>query len=252
MRRPIAALALAFALTASAISAQPARDRDRAMGPYRVGFDNMRAEQWAEAAKSFQQAVDIDPSFDLAYYMIGRVRMQQKEYASAIAAFAKSRDLSFAVAGQQFANAQDRQRNRRERMIEIDEVLRQLRQGPQTMQIQDQIRQLEERKRQLHESIQQGNDITVDAAVPVYVSLSLGSAHYRAGHRGEAEKYYKEAIASDPKAGEAHNNLAVVYFETGRPTEAAREMSLAENAGFKVHPQLKADISAAQKKNGSY
>src|SRR5205823_921577 len=154
--------------------------------------------------KWFQEAIDIDPGFDLAYYMLGRVRMQQRQYPDAVAAFTKARDLSLSQAGKQFATAQDRQRSRRERMIEIDEVLRVTRQGPQTAQAQDQIRQLEERKRQLQESINQGNDIGVDTTVPAYVSLSLGSAYYRAGNRAEAEKYYKEAVTTDPKSGEAH------------------------------------------------
>ena len=252
MRRLMIELTLAFALATSVGLAQnTAGDRTRALGPYKVGFENMRAEMWAEAAKSFQQAIDIDPNFDLAYYMLGRVRMQQKQFVDAVMAFTKSRDLTLATAGRHFANAQERQRDRREKITQMDEMLRELRQGPQNAQVQDQIRQIEERKRQLQESIQQGNDISVDATVPAYVSLSLGSAHYRTGNRAEAEKFYKEATATDPKSGEAHNNLAVVYFETGRATDAEREVSLAEKAGFKVHPQLKADIAAAKKKKTS-
>lgn len=249
MRRLTVGLLLAFAVIAVLAGAQQAGDRNRAMGPYKVGFENMRAEAWAEAAKSFQQAIDIDPSFDLAYYMLGRVRMQQKQYPDAVAAFTKVRDLTLAQAGRQFATAHDRQRDRRDKLTEIDEVIRITRQGPQTMQIQDQLRQLEERRRQLQESIQQGNDIAVDTTVPPYVSLSLGSAYYRSGNRAEAEKYYKEAIATDPKAAEAHNNLAVVYLETGRAAEAEKEVQAAERSGFKVHPQLKADIQAAKKKS---
>ena len=181
--------------------------------------------------------------------MLGRVRMQQREFVQAVIAFTKARDLSLAIAGYQFTDAQERQRNRRERIIQMDEMLRSYRSGPQTMQVQDSIRQIEERKRQLQESINQGNDINVDTTVPAYVSLSLGSAHYRTGNRAEAEKYYKEALATDPKSGEAHNNLAVVYFETGRAADAEKEIQAAEKGGFKVHPQLKADIQAAKKKS---
>jgi len=248
MRRRMIGLMLAVAMTASGAFAQRSGDRSRAMVPYKIGFENMRAEKWAEAAKSFQDAIEIDPQFDLAWYMLGRVRMQQKEYVQAVVAFTHTRDLSLAIAGHQFTDAQDRQRSRREQIIEMDEVLRELRQRPQTMQTQDQIRQVEERKRQVQENINAGNDINVDTTVAPYVSLSLGSAYYRTGNRAEAEKYYKEAIATDPKSGEAHNNLAVVYFETGRAADAEREIQAAEKTGFKVHPQLKADIQAAKKK----
>jgi len=249
MRRLIVGLSVAFALTTSTALAQPrSSDRSRAMVPYKIGFENMHAEKWAEAAKAFQDAIEIDPQFDLAWYMLGRVRMQQKDYVQAVLAFTRTRDLSLAIAGHQFTDAQERQRNRRDRIIEMDEVLRSLRSGPQNMQIQDQIRQVEERKRQLQESINAGNDINVDTTVAPFVSVSLGSAYYRSGNRAEAEKYYKEAVATDPKSGEAHNNLAVVYFETGRAADAEREIQAAEKAGFKVHPQLKADIQAAKKK----
>jgi tetratricopeptide (TPR) repeat protein len=249
MRSLMVGLTLACALTSTIAVAQNASDdRKRAMGPYKIGFENMRAEAWAEAAKSFQSAIDIDPRFDLAYYMLGRVRLLQKQFPDAIAALSKARDLSLASTGNQFATAQERQRSRREHMNEIDEVLREYRAARPTAQTQEMIRQLEEQKRRLQESINQGNDISVDAIIPPYVSLSLGSAYYRTGNRGEAEKYYKEAIAADPRAAEAHNNLAVVYLETGRASEAEKEVSLAEKAGFKVHPQLKEDIQAAKKK----
>lgn len=239
-----------FAIYSSVlVSAQPgANERSRAMVPYRQGFESMRAEAWDEAAKLFESAVEIDPAFDLAYYMLGRVRMSQKQFTAAVAAFAKARSLLLAGAAQHFATAQDAQRARRDKITDIDELLRQYRLAPPTQQTLDTIRQLEERRRQLQENIKQGNDISVDTTVPAYVSLSLGSAYFRTGNLAEAEKYYKETIATDPKAGEAHNNLAVVYHETGRASEAEREVQAAERSGFKVHPQLKADIQAAKKK----
>jgi len=52
----------------------------------------------------------------------------------------------------------------------------------------------------------------------------------------------------NPKLGEAHNNLAVVYLTTGRPKDAAAELDAAERAGYKVNPQLKEDVRAALKK----
>jgi tetratricopeptide (TPR) repeat protein len=246
MRRMVSVIAtLAFATTAFA---QPTGDRSRAMVPYKIGFENMRAEMWAEAAKSFQQAIDIDATFQLAYYMLGRVRMNQKQYADAVVAFSKARELSLTQAGRQFASAQDRQRARHDDMAQLDEILRQYRLAPQTPATLETIRQLEERKRYLQENINQGDDITVDTSIPVYISLSLGSAYFRSGNMAEAERYYKEAITTDPKAGEAHNNLAVVYLETARPSDAERELAAAEKVGFRVNPQLKADVKSANKK----
>jgi Flp pilus assembly protein TadD len=72
----------------------------------------------------------------------------------------------------------------------------------------------------------------------------LGSAYFRLQQWAEAEREYKAAIATDPKSGEAYNNLAVVYLQTGRFKEADDAVKSAEKAGFNVHPQLKQDIKA--------
>ena len=72
-------------------------------------------------------------------------------------------------------------------------------------------------------------------------SLALGSAYFRSDALPDAEREYRAAIEVDPKLGEAHNNLAVVYMQTGRHAEADAEIKVAEKAGFRVNPQLKED-----------
>jgi tetratricopeptide (TPR) repeat protein len=229
-------------LLAAPAGSQPNPSRDRAMPSYRLGMESMRAEAWAEAATHFQTAIEADPSFEMAYYMLGRASMPQRKFADAVAALSRARDLYTEAGSRQFSNAQEAQRYWRDQIIAIDEVLRQLQTGPQTMQVQDQIRQVNERKRQLQENIQRGSNMAVNIAVPAFVSLSLGSAYFRLGNLAEAEKAYRAAVTADDKAGEAHNNLAVVYMETGRLDDAERAVKAAEKAGFKVHPQLKQDI----------
>lgn len=249
MRRHIATAITLALLAAPALRAQDANTRDKAMPPYRAGLEHMQAEAYADAAKAFQAAVDIDPRFEMAHYMRGRAFMPLKQYVNAVAAFTRARDLHIGATGRRFANVQEAQRYRRERITEIDEALRQLQSGPQTVQTQHYLRQLTEQKRLIQDSIQRGGDVTITASVPPYVSLSLGSAHFRMGNLKEAEKAYRDTIAADPRAGEAHNNLAVVYLETGRYQEAQQAVRAAEKAGVKVHPQLKADIAARAKSN---
>jgi tetratricopeptide (TPR) repeat protein len=230
------------------LAAQSNPARERAQMQYRIGWNHFKAEEWEQAARAFQEATDTDPEYELAYYMLGRAKMPQKRYTEAIVAYTRCRDLYQAQSGRQFTSAQEAQRYRRDRITELDELIRQVNTGPQTAQTQEQLRQLNEQKRQLQDIISRGNNFSINTTVPVWLSLALGSAYFRSGNLAEAEKYYKEAISTDSKAGEAHNNLAVVYLETGRASEAEKEVSLAEKAGFKVHPQLKADIQAAKKK----
>lgn len=227
-------------------------DRKLALTHYKLGFEHMRAEDLEKAGAAFEMAADLDRTFEMAYYMLGRVRMAQKRFVEASAAFSRARSLYLAAVGRNFANAREAQRFRRDQIIEIDELLRQLQTGAQTRQAQDQIRQLSDRRRALQENIERGNDMTLASGVPAYVSLSYGSAQFRMGNLPEAEKAYKEAIAADPRSGEAHNNLAVVYLETGRLEEAEESVKAAERAGFKVHPQLKEDIKNRRKGGRSH
>jgi Flp pilus assembly protein TadD len=79
------------------------------------------------------------------------------------------------------------------------------------------------------------------------VPLALGAAYSRSGKLVDAEREYKAAIELDGSAGEAHNNLAVVYMLTGRIEAAAQEVALAEKLRFRVNPDLKAEIAEKRK-----
>jgi Flp pilus assembly protein TadD len=132
-------------------------------------------------------------------------------------------------------------------MTELDEVIRSYQQGRQTMQTAQVLRNLQERRLQLQLHLERGANVSIDATVPAFVSLALGSAYFRLGQLADAAREYKAAIAADPKTGEAYSNLAVVYLETGRVEEAEKAVKSAEKTGFKVNPMLKDDIAAKKK-----
>lgn len=246
MRGRAISLLLTIGLIVPGLLAQT-DDRKLALTAYKQGLEHMRAEDLDKAGAAFETAVKLDRTFAMAYYMLGRVRMAQKRFVEASAAFSAARSLYQAAAGRNFANAREVQRLRRDQIIEIDELLRQLQTGTQTGQTQNQVRQLVARRRALQESIERGNDITLTSSVPAYVSLSYGSAQFRMGNLAEAEKAYREAIAADATTGEAHNNLAVVFLETGRFDEAERAIAAAEKAGFRVPAQLKEEVRNRRK-----
>ena len=93
------------------------------------------------------------------------------------------------------------------------------------IRINDQINLLESRRTR---SVVGGTQ-----PIPAGVSMALGSAYLRLGQQADAEREYKAALAVDPKFGEAHSNLAVVYLMTARYDEAEAEVEAAEKAGFK-------------------
>src|SRR5687768_12993573 len=119
------AISLAFVVAVVADTTGVAQmPRERARPHYRTGSQFMRVEAWPDAARSFQQAIDIDPQFEDAYYSLGRAYMNMKRFAEAIAAYTKSRDLYREHAGRHYSNQQDVQRYRQDRLLEIDQMAR--------------------------------------------------------------------------------------------------------------------------------
>jgi tetratricopeptide (TPR) repeat protein len=246
-------ITMLFASSVAALAQTPIPGvRERARIPYKVGLENFKAEAWDDAVKSFKAAIDIDSTFEMAYYMLGRTHMAQKRYAEAAAAYEKCRSLYQQQSGRQYANANERQRNRDTHLREIDDVIRTYQGAQQTQQVIDAIRQLQNQRRLVEEAMSRTNTtMTLNLSVPAYVSTALGSAYFRMGNMAAAEKEYKAAIQADGKAGEAYSNLAVVYMETGRLEDAEKSVKAAENVGFKVHPQLKEEIKNRRKAGSS-
>jgi len=240
--RQLLALAL-VAVTCTTVAAQPTPERERARIHNRQGWELMTAESWERAASAFQEAVAIDNTFEDAYYGLGRAQIALRQYVAAIATLTTCRQLYVAQAGRRFTGQQDAQRYRQDRIVEIDEQVRQVQTMPPTAQQQNLLRQLDNQRRDIQNAITRGSGMSMVTTAPPWVSLSLGSAFFRSGRLADAEREYKAAIAADNRFGEAHSNLAVVYLETNRLAEAEAALKNARKAGFKVNPQLELAIT---------
>jgi tetratricopeptide (TPR) repeat protein len=241
--RLLCVVLLVLVATASPILGQTPGDRQKARIANKTGWDLMKAEAFEKAVIAFQQSIELDPTFEMSFYGLGRAHLALKQFVSAISALSRCRDLYIAQVGRQFSNQQEAQRYRQDRITELDDMIRQLQSAPQSVAVQDQLRQVQEQKRQIQEFITRGNNsMTITSGVPAWVSLSLGSALFRSGKLADAETEYKAAISTDPRSGEAHNNLAVVYLETNRVNEALASINAAKKTGFKVNPELEQAI----------
>src|SRR5258708_26807196 len=49
---------------------------------YKQGWEALRAESWTEAVHEFRVAIDLDRTFTLAYYGLGRSNMGLKRFRS--------------------------------------------------------------------------------------------------------------------------------------------------------------------------
>jgi Tfp pilus assembly protein PilF len=248
MRSLAIALVAAATLAAGATRAQTPDQKQRAQIHYRLGWDALRAENWAEAEREFGKAIEFHPRFALAYYGLGKANMGLKNFPSAVGAFTSCRDLYGQQASTEIMDQLARNQRREEQLFELRQLVRDYSAAGQSLQRQAQrdrtVQQLQEMITELERQRARGSTMGTDMEVPAFVSLALGSAHFRAGSMSDAEREYLAAIRTKPDFSEAHNNLAVVYLETGRTDLAEREVTLAEKAGYKVHPQLKADIKA--------
>ncbi|PYR91752.1 MAG: hypothetical protein DMF84_15480 [Acidobacteria bacterium] len=249
MRVHVLVLLTVLAIPSTATAQNPnsaSPEAQRANQHYKKGWEAMRAEAWAEAAREFQQAIDNDPKFTLAYYSLGRAEMSLRDFPKAIDAYLKCRELYVAFGGERFTNQFEATRRIDDRILELRTALNQANQrGGVRSQTQSQslmVRELQAQIDRLEQARSRNLDLGVDAKVPYFVPLALGAAYFRSARFADAEREYNMALEANPESGETHNNLAVLYLMTGRATDARTAIKSAEKAGFKVNPDLKDDI----------
>ena len=68
--------------------------------------------------------------------------------------------------------------------------------------------------------------------------LNLAVALYKQGDIEEATKEFEETIRIVPSTIQAHNNLAVIYLDTGRYAKAWKEVRECERYGYRPRPEL--------------
>jgi Flp pilus assembly protein TadD len=260
MRTTVAILAVvtAVAVLPPVVAAQapqsPSLAAQRANEHYANGWSHIRAESWEPAVREFQQAIESDPRYALAYYSLGRAYMGLHDFPQAIAAYTKARDL-FANGGEQFTNQMELRQRLTDRILEYQNALNQARSRTSTNNANAQsqsmyMRDLQAEITRLENARDRNTSFTLDMSVPYFVPMALGAAYYRSGRFADAEREYKEAIASNAQSGETHNNLAVLYLTTGRYDEAESEVRAAEKVGFRVNENLKSDIRS-RKRSGA-
>lgn len=228
---------LAVALPASAQFASE-QDRREALQHYRTGQELMSAEQFEKAADAFQKAIAKDRLLTLAHYGLGQAYMALRRYASAIQAYTSCRDAFRELHRLQEVDRVNVERQRDDEIRELRDAVRRIRQG----QIKTSQLNAERLDNRIAELQRQRTSVNSVFQSPPEVSLGLGSAFFRNGDLEGAEREWKAAVSVNSKLGEAHNNLAALYMMRGRKKEAEDAIKAAERSGFRVNPNLKADV----------
>jgi tetratricopeptide (TPR) repeat protein len=240
----IAAIAVALIVVcAGAAGAQVADElaRRQALERFRAGQELLTAERYEQAAAEFTAAIELDSMLALAHYGLGQANMGLKRYASAVQAFTGAKDAYARLATLRQSDMLAAQRLLDDEMRELRDSLQRVRSG-QIKNAGPAIEQQLEKRLEELETMRKGRG-TDRFQTPAEVSLALGSAYFRNGQAQDAEREWVTAVASNPRLGEAHNNLAALFAMSGRKKEAEEAVKAAERARFRVHPQLKADIA---------
>ncbi|MGE0041706.1 MAG: tetratricopeptide repeat protein [Vicinamibacterales bacterium] len=228
-----AALAAPLAAPAAAQSLASAYDRREALAAYREGVEWLTSERWEQAAEAFQRAIKLEPLLTDAHYGLGQAYMGQERYVSAARAYEGCLEAARLLHGLRESERVGNDREIDDTIREIQDTVRRLGGGSlKARWLQQYIYDLQWRK----------SSLTARFVAPPGVMLALGSAHFRNGDAQRAEYYWTEAVKTEPRLGEAWNNLAVIYLQTGRKAEAVDAVQKAEAAGFRVNPRLKEDI----------
>ena len=235
----IALLALVLGVQVVVNPPVPSNDlaRRNAYHHYVRGQEFLQSEFFDKAVNEFHNAIRNDRLFTDAHYGLGQAYMALRRYASAIQAYERCLDAArtiFSMREQDRARTDqlitDQLRALREALAQTSRMA--VGQRAAVLGIESRIRELERSKSGLVNRYEP----------PAQVLFALGSAYYRQGDAITARERWELAVKVDPKLGEAWNNLAVVYMQSGRRGEAEDAVRNAERNGFRVNPQLKEDI----------
>jgi tetratricopeptide (TPR) repeat protein len=244
MRASVAGFLIVCVASIAGQQALDDRQRREAVDHFKAGMQALTAERFDVAESEFRQATRLDPLYDAAFYGLGQVYMATKRYEDALQAYLRAREAFKTATAADLLDRVAADRRLKDQIQAIrDYVSLYERQASTTRsptvaavidRYRDQIRQMESRLSR--------NNSGAPSPVPAGFSLAIGSAYFRLNQLPEAEREYLAAIEVNRSFGEAFNNLAVVYLVTGRVREAREAVESAERAGFRVNPQLKADI----------
>jgi protein O-GlcNAc transferase len=232
-------------------------DLARAQQHDRAGWTRVDAKDFEGATREFDAALQIAPEYADALHGLGKARMALKQYDAAVSALERCRD-AYARAGTQDAEhrllanraREDQVRTLRRRVADLESAAFQSGPGGGATAGATELLDLKQQIRELQGERESGPSTGQPAPVPAFISLALGSAYFRLERLPDAERMFREAIAVQPKFGEAHSNLALVCLLTGRAAEAQTHVRIAEEAKFQVNPELKRQIREALGKSG--
>jgi tetratricopeptide (TPR) repeat protein len=219
----------------------------------KTGQEHLATGLFAQGEEELRAAARLDPASAFPPYALGLALMDRQRFPEAVLAFTACREALRCL--------REGDPKARERFLgDLDDEIRELRTVLSGLERDRLVRQavkgqelnggdrgrLGESAQAVHALEQRLADLVLlrhrPDREPAGLAVALGNAHFHAGELEEAEREFRFALATEPKSGDAHNNLAVVLMLEGKLDEATREVKAAEKAGAPVAPRLKEEI----------
>src|SRR4029453_6281902 len=171
--RNVLVLLLGVITTVPAV-AQPAPPADanveRARTHYFRAWENMRAEAFDVAAQEFGAAIELYPKYALAHYGLGRAYLSLRRYNDAIRALSACSTIYSEQASRVFTGQLDANRQRQDRLMELQDLRTQYSKGPQNAGTADTMRQIDNAIRMTGNAFDRGQNVSIETPVPSFVS----------------------------------------------------------------------------------
>jgi tetratricopeptide (TPR) repeat protein len=217
------------------------------------GQEHLAAGLFSQGEDELRAAEKLDPASPFAPYALGLALMDRQLFPDAVLAFSRCRDALRCIresdpkAKEQFRRTLEGEIRELRTIILNMENERLVRQLIPAQELNGGSRgRLGESARAVHALEQRMADLARlrnrPDREPAGLALALGNAHFNAGDLAAAEREFRLALGTEPKSGDAHNNLAVVLMLEGKLDEAEREVAAAEKSGLVVAQRLKDEI----------
>ncbi len=200
------------------LKSQLSRNDECGTTHYNLAVALLGKQEYVEAEKELHEAIDCSPTLAEAYVLLGGICLQRKDLEGC---YRFNQRAVKARAG--FAEGYGN----------MAFVLLQLVDGKDPKEDEEKV----------DKAIKNLKKAIIHNKHFVQAYTTLGTAYFMKGLVAEGIKANLEAIKVQPEFPVAHNNLAVAYLETEEFEKAVMHCDKAEELGFEVAKELKAELA---------
>lgn len=237
----IVAVMLSLAVSAGALAADTG-DISKASRFTSKGNRAMKSGDVEKAREQFEKALAASHAFPDAHLGLGMIAMRAGNFDDALQHYEAARDAyddyGEALLDVEAKRFSDAQANIRDLQDSIQSL-----QSSTGGQVSNQVAQLQNRIAMLQavQPPQPGED----EGPPGEIYFYIGNALFQLQRVADATEAWETCREKSPDFPMVYNNLALAYWQGGRLDDAMASLAKAEELGFPVNPQFKADLAAA-------